>query len=365
MEDRGLGPHKRRLAGDLIEAAEAPLRPGGLLHLGQGKWYPGEPLPRWALRCYWRLDGSRSGTTNRCSPIRLKPGTHTVDDARRFGRRLAAKLGVNPRHRDRRLRRRAVLHLERAPAADQRRHPRLEARRTRKSARGLARVFEQGITRRSAACCRCGSCGGRRPRWESGDWVVRADEMFLIPGDSPMGFRLPLHSLLWYSGRSSSSRLRASTRLPSAAAAALPATRERVAHPRRTLAFAQSRPVARKRQPVLVGGDDSTAATVTERHGGDGRDRVRAATATTHDPLADPRDPALPPSDDPSDVVRTALCVEPRGGVLHVFMPPLDRLEDYLGAGHGDRRHGRRARDAGRASKATCRRTIRGSSTSR
>src|SRR4029077_16450993 len=35
-------------------------------------------------------------------------------------------------------------------------------------------------------------------------------------------------------------------------------------------------------------------------------------------------------SDDPAWVVRTALCIEPRNGVIHIFMPPLDRVEDYL-----------------------------------
>jgi transglutaminase-like putative cysteine protease len=52
-----LGEHKRQLAGDLLNRLWKRFGRGGMLHYGQGKWYPGEPLPRWALRCFWRKDG--------------------------------------------------------------------------------------------------------------------------------------------------------------------------------------------------------------------------------------------------------------------------------------------------------------------
>ena len=52
-----LGPHKRRLAGELFCRLADRFATGPLMHYGQGKWYPGESLPRWAMGCYWRCDG--------------------------------------------------------------------------------------------------------------------------------------------------------------------------------------------------------------------------------------------------------------------------------------------------------------------
>src|SRR6478752_2516760 len=52
-----LGPTKRLLAANLYRRLKEKYAPTGLAHFGQGKWYPGEPLPRWSLNCFWRKDG--------------------------------------------------------------------------------------------------------------------------------------------------------------------------------------------------------------------------------------------------------------------------------------------------------------------
>ncbi|MFT4043709.1 MAG: transglutaminase family protein [Gordonia sp. (in: high G+C Gram-positive bacteria)] len=51
------GPHKRELASALADRIKQDYAPGGVVQRSQGKWYPGEPLPRWQIAVMWRADG--------------------------------------------------------------------------------------------------------------------------------------------------------------------------------------------------------------------------------------------------------------------------------------------------------------------
>src|SRR5579859_2163777 len=53
-----LGDRKREYAGKLFARVFTEFGKGGIVHYGQGKWYPGEPLPRWVLSCFWRKGGT-------------------------------------------------------------------------------------------------------------------------------------------------------------------------------------------------------------------------------------------------------------------------------------------------------------------
>src|SRR6185437_4707370 len=68
----------RRLVGRLRQR----FAPQGLLHEGQGKWYPGEPLPRWALGLFWRSDGTPLWRDEALLANAADAGSATLDDAR-------------------------------------------------------------------------------------------------------------------------------------------------------------------------------------------------------------------------------------------------------------------------------------------
>src|SRR6185312_13904497 len=91
-----LGPTKRRYATELLQRLHGRFAPQGVLHEGQGKWYPGEPLPRWALSCYFRKDGLPIWRNpDLFAPA--GPGPDTEDEARAFVTALALELGVDPK----------------------------------------------------------------------------------------------------------------------------------------------------------------------------------------------------------------------------------------------------------------------------
>ena len=93
-----LGPAKRELAGTLVRRLKERFAPGGLLHFGQGKWYPGESLPRWALGCWWRRDGVPIWKDDRLIADETVDYGHGDAEAGRFIRALAEALAVDAKH---------------------------------------------------------------------------------------------------------------------------------------------------------------------------------------------------------------------------------------------------------------------------
>jgi uncharacterized protein (DUF2126 family)/transglutaminase-like putative cysteine protease len=269
-----LGPTKRAYAGRLLRRLQPLWAPGAALTTAQGKWYPGEQLPRWALYCHWRADGEKVWTDTSLLASDDDRDTATPRDAAAFATRLAGKLGLDPRlripaHEDAHyyLWREKMLPANVLAEASKLRDPLERAR--------LARIFGQGIAEEVGSVLPLRRVGvGAARIWESGRWAFRDGAMLLIPGDSPLGFRLPLDSLPWASD------------------AAIEAEPDRDP-------FARRAPL-----PPRTGLPE-------------GRARIVEMTL----PEVGREEPG---------VVRTALCVEPRGGMLHIFLPPLAVAEDWL-----------------------------------
>ncbi len=285
-----VGPTKKLLASNLLFRLADRFAPGGLLHYGQGKWYPGESLPRWALSCFWRTDGEPLWNNFDLIAKEEVEYKHTPDDAHTFTRQLASELDVDPKwivtaYED-------VWHFlqeeQRLPVHVD---PSQWDLKDGEERRRLAHVIERGMD--TPVGCMLPirhQWWQAKPRWISGPWPIRSEKLFLIPGDSPMGLRLPLDHLFKSSGED---RPWFFDRDPFAPRLELPSRAELA-----NSLTPETRPVGqlRKAKP-----EESASETSEE-------DRDYG----------------------PGDMVRTALCVEPRNGRLHVFMPPVERLEDYL-----------------------------------
>jgi uncharacterized protein (DUF2126 family)/transglutaminase-like putative cysteine protease len=263
------GPTKRALADRMIRRLRDRFAAGGLLHHGQGKWYPGEPLPRWAFALYWREDGApiwRDIEKIADEPAADAENAAPIDVAA-FAEHFATRLGLDPgciqiAFED-------PLHWigtegklpDNFDAADLK----IDDVQARKS---LLRAFDGGLSRARAHVLPLRRWSkGKRRGWMTEPWVLRRGRMFLVPGDSPAGFRLPLASL------------------PELAP--------------------EDYPHVRNRDPFEPRGPLPP------------QDALIPATALQ------------PPKSEPP-YVRTAITFEVRDGILYVFMPPVETVEDYL-----------------------------------
>ena len=277
-----LSPKKWALAQGLAARLLRHFAPGGLLQYGQGKWYPGEPLPRWALGILWRPDGKplwREPALMAASvPADAGVRKATEKQAREFGAKLAAELGLDPSHLIPAyenvwlaVKEEQELPVNLDPLSVDLEKAEERAWLARTLARGLGTVTGYVLPLKAAhAEGRRGGAGAKEASvWETSVWPLKREHLYLLPGDSPLGYRLPLASL--------------PTVPPQDAEAEFPA------------------------DPF------------------DARESLHDAHVTNekirHQPKARPK---------PKEVVRTALCLQVHEGVLSVFLPPVPRLEDFV-----------------------------------
>jgi len=285
---------KRARGATLLQRMKAKYAPHGLLHFGQGKWYPGEQLPRWSLGCYWRKDAE---------PVWHDPALfadESIDygatdrQSAQFLALLAEKLALDPRWvqrayedtwyylwRERRL-------PANVDPFDARLDDPLERER-------LRRVFSQGLDKIAGHFLPLGRRDDGRG-WQSGPWFLREERCYLVPGDSPLGFRLPLDSQPWV----------------------------------RKGEYPWIHPVDPMQKPAPLPSHRDLAFRMQSVHAS-ARERARAVAteaAATAAAAADVRAPKA--FESASWITRTAICAEPRNGILYVFMPPVARLEDWL-----------------------------------
>src|SRR5580704_15033973 len=288
-----LGPTKRIRADDLIRRLRDRFAPNGFLHFTQGKWYPGEPLPRWAFALYWRKDGFPIWHDQSL----IAPEGHdlapTVAQAKCFSEGVAARLGIGrdyviPAYEDpvRRMLKEGDWPDNIDPSDPKIDDPVERAR--------IMREFERLLTAPNGFVLpvQPANALASRARWFSEKWPLRRKHLFLIPGDSPIGFRLPLDSL---------------PKLPPSEQPVFgPADpfMPRGALPHPDILFQRAHDHFAETQAESAETAEEIAKLVARR-----KERERAT-------------PAVP--------VRTALSIEPRDGHLCVFMPPVERLEDYL-----------------------------------
>jgi uncharacterized protein (DUF2126 family)/transglutaminase-like putative cysteine protease len=282
-----LGPTKRIYANRLLRKLSVLWSPGAAWQQTLGKHYPGEQLPRWALHSHWRRDGEAVWRDQALLASDDDSGAAKVEDAERFLTALAERLQVSPEFVNQAY---EDIHYylwkeNRLPANVLAEGSKLLDPLARDR---LARVFGKGLHTSSGSVLplrRIARDGVRR--WQSGKWFFRSDLMFLVPGDAPIGFRLPLESLPW-------------------------ADPERVeqgvyADPFDTL---PPLPVLH-RQPRRLNGAPADGSAPGRMPGFEPQ----------HLPQVGREEP---------DLVRTAMAVEPRDGKLHVFFPPLYTAEDWL-----------------------------------
>ncbi len=265
-----LSDRKLELSESLLKRLQHRFAPGAMLHFGQGKWYPGEPLPRWALGCYWRTDGVPLW---RDHALLVTSGSkQKTPDAEQFIHHLARELGVDERYVIAAYEDVAEIIHQELRWPDNLDPLKSDLKRSDERRR-LAMLIERGLGEPTgyvlplkALPKKTSEKSAEPAGFCSSPWPLRREHLYLLGGDSPMGLRLPLASLPWVADRE-----------------------EEFGRDPFDVATTDLKATAKKFRTILP----------KENHS-------------------------------PREIIHTALCAEVRAGVLCIFMQPVPLLEDFV-----------------------------------
>ncbi len=187
------GSHKRQLAVDLTKRIRTAFAPNGMLHFGQGKLYPGEVLPRWQYGCFWRKDGKAVWGNENLLAMPDKRGESSQEDGLNFLKALSSKLKLSEKSL--------------IPAYEDAFYFAWEEQKLPVDKDPLKLNLKDGIERKTLTDVLKTGLGEatayvlplkydrEASEWQSSVWPLKRGHLYLLPGNSPAGYRLPLNSL--------------------------------------------------------------------------------------------------------------------------------------------------------------------------
>lgn len=266
------GGGKRELGKDMLYRLSERFAPGGLRMFTQGKWYPGEILPRWAMTCFWRRDGEAIWHEKELLADPDKPLENSLKTAERFINTLAGRLGISESY--------VLPAREDTPYYLWKEHKlplegeMMEADVFEKTERRRLQTLMEKDLNAPVGYVLPLHYSHRRRCWISNRWQFKSRHMMLLTGDSPVGLRLPL--------------------------GCLPVPKESKDE------ICPERSTFESTEPLLP------HTSLKQRVSG---------PAKTDDKVF---------REDPNGLIHTALCAEVRGGLLHLFLPPVAWVEHFL-----------------------------------
>lgn len=304
------GKEKRILSHDLVFRLRDRFGPGGMLHYGMGKWYPGEPLPRWQYGLYWRKDGYPVWKNLELVAGERMEKKFTLRDAELFAEELSRHLAISteyvqPLYED------AYYFLWSEGKLPKNVNPLKYNLKDSTERKTLAQLLETGLDKPAAYVIPV-QWNYWSNAWQSCSWQMNRDHIFLVPGNSPAGLRLPLSSL------------------PAMAKAKEPQVVERSLF-EEVPALGNFEENIQSRYGTVTTHYEppAPASLTTPEAGAPEQEKKNKGSKEKKQPSSQDKEQDTNIEYEIA-VIKTAICVEEREGILYVFFPPCEYLEHYL-----------------------------------